>query len=70
MLSYGLGMAGTLTAVGLLLVKLRGRLAQRFTGLGQTGPVARVAQAMPVLTAGLVLLVGTSLALRGVVFGA
>jgi nickel/cobalt exporter len=69
-LAYGLGMAGTLTAVGLLLVKLRGRLAERYSRMDRSGLVARLASAMPVLTATLVLVVGASLALRGVVFGA
>lgn len=56
-LGYGLGMAATLTAVGLLLVKLRDRLAaverlrDRFT-------------ALPAITAGLVLVVGAGLAVR------
>ncbi|GAA0233124.1 hypothetical protein GCM10010492_34920 [Saccharothrix mutabilis subsp. mutabilis] len=56
-LGYGLGMAATLTTVGLLLVKLRDRLStverlrDRFT-------------ALPALTAGLVLIVGTGLAVR------
>ena len=56
-LGYGLGMAATLTAVGLLLVRLRDRLVSverlrdRFT-------------ALPVITAALVLLVGVGLVLR------
>ncbi|WP_157620258.1 nickel/cobalt transporter [Saccharothrix sp. NRRL B-16348] len=56
-LGYGLGMAATLTAVGLVLVRLRDRLAaverlrDRFT-------------ALPVITATLVLTVGAGLALR------
>lgn len=54
---YGLGMAATLTAVGLLLVRLRDRLAaverfrDRFT-------------ALPAITAGLVLVVGLGLTAR------
>jgi ABC-type nickel/cobalt efflux system permease component RcnA len=64
--AYGLGMAGTLTAVGLLLVRMRARLAVRASGgrLGQSA--AAVAAALPVLTALLVLIVGAALALRGV----
>ncbi|MFJ8961508.1 nickel/cobalt transporter [Lentzea sp. NPDC102401] len=56
-LGYGLGMATTLTAVGLLLVRLRDRLAaverfrDRFT-------------ALPAITAGLVLVVGLGLVAR------
>jgi ABC-type nickel/cobalt efflux system permease component RcnA len=56
-LGYGLGMAATLTAVGLVLVRLRDRLAaaerlrDRFT-------------ALPVITATLVLTVGAGLVLR------
>jgi ABC-type nickel/cobalt efflux system permease component RcnA len=56
-LGYGLGMAATLTAVGLLMVRLRNRLAvverfrDRFT-------------ALPAITASLVLVVGLGLAVR------
>ena len=56
-LGYGLGMAATLTAVGLLLVRLRDRLAaverlrDRFT-------------ALPAITAGGVVVVGAGLVLR------
>ncbi|MCA1657142.1 MAG: hypothetical protein LC713_05465 [Actinobacteria bacterium] len=64
--AYGLGMAATLTAAGLLLVHLRGRLdgvtARRMTGLA-----GRLAAATPVLTALLVLVVGLALAGRGLV---
>lgn len=63
--AYGLGMAAVLTAAGLLLVKLRDRVApaasQRWSRLA--GPVTA---AMPVLTASLVLAVGLGLAVRGV----
>ncbi|PSL56110.1 ABC-type nickel/cobalt efflux system permease component RcnA [Saccharothrix carnea] len=58
-LGYGLGMAATLTAVGLLLVRLRDRLVaaerlrDRFT-------------ALPTVTAALVSIVGAGLALRAV----
>jgi ABC-type nickel/cobalt efflux system permease component RcnA len=56
-LAYGLGMAATLTAAGLLLVHLRGRLAQR------VGHVSgRLAAATPWITAALVLIVGVVLA--------
>ena len=68
-LAYGVGMAATLTAVGLLLVRLRGRLDRR--GIQPRGarcsPGSR--RAVPVLTAGLVLLVGLALVARGVVLG-
>ena len=69
-LAYGLGMAATLTAVGLLLVKLRGRLERRVAGLQRGRLLSRVLLAAPVLTAALVLLVGLALATRGVVLGA
>jgi len=69
--AYGLGMAGTLTAVGLLLVRLRVRLAARGAGGGlrhstARTAAARIAAALPVLTALLVLLVGAALAARGI----
>jgi ABC-type nickel/cobalt efflux system permease component RcnA len=65
-LAYGLGMAATLTAVGLLLVRFRGRLEGRTADLWQR----RVATAAPVLTASLVLVVGLGLIARGTVLGA
>ncbi|WP_324275386.1 hypothetical protein [Blastococcus brunescens] len=68
--AYGLGMAATLTAVGLLLVRLRGRLERRMTDLGRSWWLAGATRAAPVLTASLVLLVGLSLVTRGVVLGA
>jgi ABC-type nickel/cobalt efflux system permease component RcnA len=63
-LCYGIGMAGTLTAVGLLLVYLRGRLDDvalaRFGSFG-----GRLTSLAPVLTATLVLVVGLGLTIRG-----
>ena len=65
--AYGIGMAGTLTVVGLLLVRLRGRLDRRAARdpAGGRRWLARIAAALPALTATLVLLVGIGLALRG-----
>ena len=64
---YGLGMAGTLTLAGILLVKVRDRYQAR-AGAG-TGRLARFGQrwssVMPHLTALLVLVVGLGLAIRG-----
>lgn len=66
-LGYGVGMAGTLTAVGLLLVHGRDRLQRRIDHL-MVGPwAARVVSCIPELTAGLVLVVGLGLAARGIV---
>jgi nickel/cobalt transporter (NicO) family protein len=63
-LCYGIGMAGTLTAVGLLLVHLRGRLDEPLVGrFGQVS--ARLAGLAPGLTALLVLVVGLGLTVRG-----
>lgn len=65
-LAYGLGMAGTLTIAGLVLVRVRDRLARR-TG-ARWRPVAwvtsRWASAVPLTTATLVILVGFGLAFR------
>ncbi|MGH3916494.1 MAG: nickel/cobalt transporter [Pseudonocardiaceae bacterium] len=74
-LGYGFGMAATLTAVGLLLVRLRDRAQHRLTQrrLSQ-GPLTpgrgnrlfgRLTAAAPTLTAALVLLVGLGLVIRG-----
>ncbi|MDF9816200.1 high frequency lysogenization protein HflD [Streptomyces sp. SPB162] len=62
-LAYGLGMAATLTAVGLLLVRLGGRAAKvadrpLFAGLRRIAPYTAL------LTAALVLLVGLGLVAR------
>ena len=65
-LAYGLGMAATLTAVGLLLVRFRGRLERRTADLWRR----RVATVAPVLTASLVLVVGLGLIARGALLGA
>lgn len=62
-LAYGLGMAATLTAVGLLLVRLRDRFDHVRSGrIGQFS--ARVGTVLPALTAGLVLVVGVGLVAR------
>ena len=68
-LAYGLGMAATLTGVGLLLVHLRGRLERRLTDARPRRWLTGVTAAAPVGTAGLVLLVGLALVTRGVVLG-
>ncbi len=66
--AYGLGMAGTLTAVGLLLVRLRGRL-DTYTDTGGAHSVAtRAVVALPIFTAVLVLVVGLGLVARGIAF--
>jgi nickel/cobalt exporter len=61
-LTYGLGMAATLTAAGLLAV----RLSERWGGrLGRVRFAQRVSAATPVVTGGLVVVVGLGLAARG-----
>lgn len=62
-LGYGLGMALALTAAGLLLLRLRGRLGH-LAGSRPLRPVARLARALPAVTAVLVLLVGIGLVLQ------
>jgi len=62
---YGVGMAATLMATGLLLVRLRGRL-DRLTSGRRFGMAERYVRAVPVLTALLVLIVGLGLAARAV----
>jgi nickel/cobalt exporter len=60
-LGYGLGMAATLTAAGLLLVRLSsGRAGRRVAGLAS----GRLRTATPAVTAGLVTVVGLGLAAR------
>jgi ABC-type nickel/cobalt efflux system permease component RcnA len=60
--TYGLGMAATLTAAGLLLVKVRSRYDHRFRTLSIRG--AKLAGATPLMTAALVVVVGLGLATR------
>jgi len=64
-LGYGLGMAGALSVAGLLLVKLRGRL-ERLADNPRLAKAQRLVAVLPVLTALLVLLVGTLLTVRAV----
>ena len=62
-LAYGLGMAATLTAAGVALVKLGHRLrADRHVRFATV--TARLSRSAPVATAALVLLVGLGLTLR------
>lgn len=63
-LGYGLGMAATLTAVGLLLVRLRDRAEQRLARARENRWLTRMAAATPALTATLVLIVGLGLIAR------
>ncbi|AJE83662.1 high-affinity nickel-transporter [Streptomyces albus] len=64
-LAYGLGMAGTLTLAGLLLVRLRDRLdARARLAAARLAPLRRLARLGPVLTSCLVLVVGAGLTLR------
>ena len=60
-LAYGLGMAATLTAAGLLLVSLRDRFGPR---LARFARFRRFADFTPLGTAALVMLVGVGLATR------
>ena len=62
-LGYGLGMAVALSVAGLLLVKLRGRI-DRWTSGNRLARANKIAAVLPILTALLVLAVGTGLAVR------
>lgn len=62
-LGYGLGMAVALSVAGLLLVRLRGSL-DRFAATQALARMDRLVAVMPILTALLVLAVGSGLALR------
>ena len=67
-IAYGLGMAATLTAVGLALVRMRDRLAGKLAARGSL-PLRRAARIAPLLTAALVMAVGLALVARGVLLG-
>lgn len=62
-LGYGVGMAATLIAVGYLIARLPGRLS-RLGDLAQRASFVRIVRFGPVITAGLVVVVGLGLALR------
>jgi nickel/cobalt exporter len=62
-LGYGIGMAVALSVAGLLLVRLRGRI-DRWTSGTRLARANKLAATLPILTALLVLTVGTGLALR------
>ena len=63
---YGLGMAVTLSAAGLLLLRAQAVLDRRGWSIGRGRTVARL---LPVLTAVVVVLVGVGLVTRGFVVG-
>ena len=63
-IAYGLGMAGTLTAAGVLLLRARGVLDRR---RGRVRGLARVTSALPLATSSVIVVVGLALAARGAV---
>lgn len=65
--AYGVGMAATLTAAGLLLLWLRDRVSARSRRAPRWSALAgRLAAALPLATAGAVLLAGTGIAGRAI----
>jgi nickel/cobalt exporter len=62
--AYGLGMAATLTGVGLLLAHLRTRMDRRLH-LPAGSLVARLSRLLPAATASVIVLVGLGLAVQG-----
>jgi ABC-type nickel/cobalt efflux system permease component RcnA len=65
--AYGLGMAGTLTAAGLLLVRARGALDRRAARGRRPGRALVLARALPLATSSFIVVVGLFLAVRGAV---
>jgi len=65
-LAYGVGMAVTLTVAGLLLLRARALLDRRGWSLGRG---ARLVRLLPLGTAGIVVVLGLALVLRGVLTG-
>jgi nickel/cobalt transporter (NicO) family protein len=63
-LAYGTGMAATLTGVGLLLARVRGRVDRRLTGPAGS-LLARAGRLLPVATASVIVVVGLALAAQG-----
>jgi nickel/cobalt exporter len=62
-LAYGVGMAATLTGVGLLLARLRTRVDRRLAVPGSL--LARAGRLLPVVTASVIVAVGLALAVQG-----
>jgi ABC-type nickel/cobalt efflux system permease component RcnA len=63
-LAYGIGMAATLTGVGLLLAHVRGRVDRRLAGPAGS-LLARAGRLLPVATASVIVVVGLVLAAQG-----
>jgi nickel/cobalt transporter (NicO) family protein len=63
-LAYGTGMAATLTGVGLLLARVRGRVDRRLAGPAGS-LLARGGRLLPVATASVIVVVGLALAAQG-----
>jgi len=63
-LAYGIGMAATLTGVGLLLARVRGRVDRRLAGPAGS-LLARAGRLLPVATASVIVVVGLALAAQG-----
>jgi len=66
-LAYGVGMALALVGAGLLLVRARGRVERWSSSADRHGPPAaalRLVRALPVLTAGVVVVLGTGLVVQ------
>jgi ABC-type nickel/cobalt efflux system permease component RcnA len=64
-LAYGAGMASTLMAAGLLLVRARGSLERRLTGLVGGRRSRRIQAVLPVLTALVIVAAGIVIAVQG-----
>lgn len=62
-LGYGAGMALSLVAAGLLLVRVRASLDARLTR-GQAGRLAVLGRALPIVTASFVVVAGLGLTVR------
>jgi nickel/cobalt exporter len=63
-LAYGLGMAATLTGIGLLLARLRNRMDRRLQ-LPAGSLMSRLGRLLPAATASVIVLVGLALAIQG-----
>jgi nickel/cobalt transporter (NicO) family protein len=63
-LAYGVGMAATLTGIGLLLARLRARMDRRLQ-LPVGSLLARAGRLLPAVTASVIVVVGLALAASG-----
>lgn len=65
-IAYGIGMAGVLAGAGILVLRARGLVERRLGEGTLPGPISRIARAMPLAAAGVVVVAGLVLIARSI----